>query len=129
MLGSRLLTFGSIDSTMIAAKRAVFPNGTDVLSGVADASWHGAVFVADEQTAGRGRRGRSWNSRVGNLFATFVWVHDGSSKQQFTTASMLNFATPLAVAEQLRSLGVSFCFRFQKELILLIFFLANMYNI
>jgi biotin-(acetyl-CoA carboxylase) ligase len=103
VLGSRLFTFGSIDSTMTAAKRAVFPAGTDVAS-VADASWHGAVFVADEQSAGRGRRGRTWNSRVGNLFATFVWVHDNASKQ-FATASMLNFATPLAVAEQLRSIG------------------------
>ncbi|WP_417689521.1 biotin--[acetyl-CoA-carboxylase] ligase [Roseibium sp.] len=31
-------------------------------------------IVADEQTAGRGRRGRDWSSPVGNLFASYMML-------------------------------------------------------
>lgn len=36
----------------------------------------GHVIVANEQTAGRGRRGRHWLSPRGGLYATFVVSHD-----------------------------------------------------
>jgi BirA family biotin operon repressor/biotin-[acetyl-CoA-carboxylase] ligase len=36
---------------------------------------HGALVVADAQTAGAGRRGRRWESPAGggDLYFTFVW--------------------------------------------------------
>ncbi len=38
-------------------------------------------LVADVQTQGRGRRGRSWTSEVGNLFATLVLANPGPVAQ------------------------------------------------
>jgi len=35
-----------------------------------------ALFVADSQTAGRGRRGNAWWSPRGNIAATFAFSHD-----------------------------------------------------
>lgn len=68
---------------------------------------HGAVFVADEQSSGVGRRGRSWVSGRGSgLYFTFVWSH-GLVADAFRTAVLLNFATPLAVVEALHAVGVA----------------------
>jgi BirA family biotin operon repressor/biotin-[acetyl-CoA-carboxylase] ligase len=59
--GVRLVVHDNIDSTNSEGKRLV-------LSGE-----HGPVWiVAKEQTAGRGRLGRSWDSALGNLHASFV---------------------------------------------------------
>ena len=41
-------------------------------SGEREPAW----IVADRQTAGRGRRGRTWISEPGNLYASHVVVHD-----------------------------------------------------
>lgn len=56
--GFRLLSFQSVTSTN---SEALAHSGEDKL-------W----FVADEQTAGRGRRGRVWTSLPGNLFASLL---------------------------------------------------------
>lgn len=47
----------------------------DVVRELADAqSCHGMVVIAEEQTAGRGRRGRSWHSPAGaNLYCSLGW--------------------------------------------------------
>lgn len=47
----------SVDSTNEAVKRRVLETGKDRL-----------IIQADQQTAGRGRRGRPWKSAAGNLF-------------------------------------------------------------
>lgn len=55
---------------------------------------HGTLIVADEQTAGRGRRGRDWKSPVGkNVYFTLL------CKPSFTAdkASMLTLVMALAV--------------------------------
>ncbi len=53
----------------------------------------GAVFVADQQTAGRGRRGRVWESRPGLGLWCSVALAGGPEG--------LNFAAPLAVLDAL----------------------------
>jgi BirA family biotin operon repressor/biotin-[acetyl-CoA-carboxylase] ligase len=50
-------------------------------------------IVAREQTAGRGRRGRTWASRPGNLYATLL-LGDPSPPE---AAPQLSFVTALAV--------------------------------
>ena len=114
ILGSRLIFNESVGSTMTVARESIFniKPGTDTatsISVVPDAAmrreWHGAVFVADEQTSGQGRRGRSWTSRPGNLYFTLAWLHDPKT-EQFKTALKLNFATPLAIVKELHSLGL-----------------------
>ena len=101
---SRIVNVASCDSTMLLAKAAL--SSATRGAAVPTSALHGALFVADEQTAGRGRRGRSWLSRSGNLLFTFAWVHAPGS-DVFNAASRLNFATPLAVVDQLRAIGVA----------------------
>ena len=50
------------------------PSTMDVASGLAhDGARHGVVIVADQQTAGRGRRGATWQSPAGaGLYMSFV---------------------------------------------------------
>ncbi len=55
-------------------------------------------IAARRQTAGRGRRGRSWTSPEGNLFATLLLGFDGPPAK----AARLGFHTALAVADTLR---------------------------
>lgn len=57
-LGVEVVAHAVVDSTMKEARR----DGRAPL-----------VHLADEQRAGRGRRGRSWSSRPGNLHATIAW--------------------------------------------------------
>ena len=62
---------------------------------------HGALFVADEQTAGRGRRGRSWQSPPGaNIYFTILLRPDFQPNQ----ASMLTLVMAHSVAAAIRRL-------------------------
>ena len=62
---------------------------------------HGALFVADEQTAGRGRRGRSWQSPPGaNIYFTILLRPDFAPDR----ASMLTLVMAHSVAEALERL-------------------------
>jgi BirA family biotin operon repressor/biotin-[acetyl-CoA-carboxylase] ligase len=62
VVGKRLLFFQEITSTMDEAVR-------QAESGTVE----GTVVVAERQTAGRGRHGRSWVSREGNLYFSAVF--------------------------------------------------------
>lgn len=57
--GQALRYFGEIDSTQNALR--------DWAADREDPAPHGAVVVAERQTAGRGRRGRTWQTGQGNL--------------------------------------------------------------
>ena len=60
---------------------------------------HGTLLVAESQTAGRGRRGRSWNSDAeGNLYFSLLLKPDFSVE----IASMVTLVMGLAVAETIR---------------------------
>ena len=73
-----------IDSTNLEAGR------------LADEISHGMVIVAEKQTAGRGRRGRSWLSESGeNLYFSLLLKPDFAPEQ----ASMLTLVMAQAVAE------------------------------
>ena len=61
VVGKRLLFFQEVGSTMDEAVRRA-ERGTD----------EGTVVVAETQTASRGRQGRSWVSRSGNLYLSVV---------------------------------------------------------
>lgn len=65
----------------------------------------GTLIVADRQTAGRGRRGRSWDSPAGtNIYFTLILKPDFAPDK----ASMLTIVMAMAVAEGIRkNLGVS----------------------
>ena len=55
------------------------------------------------QTAGRGRRGRRWNSPAGNFFATLVLPGEGQGRD----AALMSFVAALAVRDALSALAGS----------------------
>jgi BirA family transcriptional regulator, biotin operon repressor / biotin---[acetyl-CoA-carboxylase] ligase len=82
--------FTSIDSTNLEARRIIEGGGQGPL-------W----IVSDEQTAGRGRLGRNWQSVPGNLYSTFLFK-PACEPQAFP---QLGFVTALAVAEAIDALA------------------------
>jgi BirA family biotin operon repressor/biotin-[acetyl-CoA-carboxylase] ligase len=84
-IGGRIERHASIGSTNDRARELLVQGGGD-----------GAVVVADEQTAGRGRRGRSWESPAeGNLYVSVAVVPAIDA----VDAWRLGLATALAVAD------------------------------
>ncbi len=59
-------------------------------------------IVARRQSAGRGRRGRAWNSDTGNLFATLLTLTDKAPAE----AAQVTFVAALAVADLLDAFAV-----------------------
>lgn len=88
-IGRKFVYHESIPSTMDAAREQA-----------AEGAPHGTVVLADEQTAGRGRRGRSFYSPPSdNLYFTLVLRLPLASHRR------LPVLLPLAVARALRSQG------------------------
>ena len=87
-VGQSLLFFDSIDSTNIRAKLEAEQGAES-----------GLLVVADMQSAGRGRRGRGWESPAGtNIYYTLMLKPDFSSD----CAPMLTLVMALAVARGIR---------------------------
>ncbi|MDX1695327.1 MAG: bifunctional biotin--[acetyl-CoA-carboxylase] ligase/biotin operon repressor BirA [Ketobacteraceae bacterium] len=62
----------------------------------------GYVCLAEQQTAGRGRRGRTWVSPFGtNLYMSAVWHFHGGA----ASLEGLSLATGLVIAETLKAMG------------------------
>jgi BirA family transcriptional regulator, biotin operon repressor / biotin---[acetyl-CoA-carboxylase] ligase len=74
--------FTAIDSTNSEAKRLASAGQTGPL-------W----IIADEQTEGRGRLGRNWVSKPGNLYATFLFPFNAPAH----TSAQISFVAALAV--------------------------------
>ena len=70
-----------------------------------DAAPDGTLVWSLEQTDGRGRRGRHWNSPVGNLYTSILL----RPKVPLRQAAQLGFVAALAVHDALRALGPDRC--------------------
>src|SRR5262245_43905768 len=88
--GHRVREYASLDSTNSEALRLARGGERGLL-------W----IVARDQTAGRGRRGRSWVSSPGNLATSFLFAEEIAPQ----VAATLGFAASLAVCEVCRSLA------------------------
>ena len=88
--GYRLLAFDSLPSTNATA-----------LERAAAGDPAGTVVWARHQTGGRGRRGRSWESFAGNLYASILL----RPACDLTAAAQLGFVAALAVAEGVAALA------------------------
>ena len=87
-MSTPLIAFDEIDSTNAEARRR------------ADAGENGPVwFTAARQTAGRGRRGRAWETGQGNLAATLLITTDRPPAD----AAQLSFVAALAVCDFARA--------------------------
>jgi BirA family biotin operon repressor/biotin-[acetyl-CoA-carboxylase] ligase len=82
--GPPVLAFAEIDSTNLEARRQMD-------AGAATPLW----ITAGRQTAGRGRRGRNWQTEVGNLAATLLLT---TSKPPIE-AAQIAFVAALAAAD------------------------------
>lgn len=80
--------FDEIDSTNEEARRLS-------AAGEMRPTW----ILADAQTAGRGRRGRSWTSPLGNLMTTLFWPFSVPVQ----SAAQLSFVASLAVRDVVAS--------------------------
>ncbi len=83
--------YASVGSTMDLAAEAV-------QAGAAE----GLVIVADEQTAGRGRRGRSWSSPAGaGLYLSFVLRPTLDADAGVRLLALVTLAAGVAVRESI----------------------------
>ena len=73
----------------------------DALKGARAGAAHGSVFLADEQTAGRGRRGHSWLAAPGESLLFSVLMRP---KLEIAHVSALTLAIGLAVRDAVRPL-------------------------
>lgn len=88
-LGHKVVVLETVDSTNDYAKQHL--------------DTHGEVVIADEQTAGRGRLGRTWLSPQGKgLWMTCVLILE----QSLESLQVVTLAAGLAVAQALKELGV-----------------------
>lgn len=88
--GQKLFCYDEIDSTNLALRRL---DDQD--------SVHGALIVADKQSAGRGRRGRAWESPAGsNIFMSILLKPDIMPDQ----APMMTIVMAYSVAKAIRNL-------------------------
>ena len=86
--GQQLVVFSETDSTNDQAKKLA-----------EEGAGQGLLVVSDSQTAGKGRRGRSWESRVGEgIFMTLLLKPDIAPDN----ASMLTLVMALAVRAGIR---------------------------
>ncbi len=89
-IGARVVYRESVDSTMVLAREEA-----------ANGATHGTLVLAEEQTAGRGRRGRGFRSPAGeNLYFTLILRLQPSQHRR------LPVAVPVAVCEAVRTCGV-----------------------
>lgn len=91
-MGWRVARFGAIDSTNEEARRRAFAGDSG-----------GLWVVADEQTAGRGRRGRAWVSPRGNLYASALLIDPCAP----AAAPQLGFVAGIALVRAAEDVGAA----------------------
>jgi len=91
LAGWRIARFGAIDSTNDEARRRAFAGDSGRL-------W----IIAEEQSAGRGRRGRTWVSPRGNLHASVLMIDPCPQ----AAAPQLGFVAGVALARAAKDVGV-----------------------
>lgn len=88
--GQSMICYGETDSTNIRAKEAG-----------EQGALHGTLFVADKQTAGKGRRGRTWTSPSGESIYMSLLLRPELTPSK---APMLTLVMGLSAAEAVRDL-------------------------
>jgi len=102
-LGRVVHAFDEVDSTNAVAFRLAV-----------EGAEHGELVVAERQSQGRGRRGRSWSSPGGlNLYASFILRPELLPQR----APELTLVAALAVAESLRAAGAPADIKWPNDLL------------
>jgi BirA family biotin operon repressor/biotin-[acetyl-CoA-carboxylase] ligase len=103
-LGRTLMTRAEVGSTNDEAWAALAVDAPD-----------GTIVVADAQTRGRGRAGRSWHTAPGKALALSVLLHQGCDRR---SRSLLPLAAGLAVAQALETLGAAPALKWPNDVLL-----------
>ena len=111
----------SLVTTKWAGRQVVYYDETDSTNNQAKAAGekgevHGTLFVADRQTAGKGRRGRGWESPSGNSVSVTILLRPEIPPVK---APMLTLVMALAVADGIRDvLGVDAGIKWPNDIVL-----------
>lgn len=105
--GRRIDYYDTIDSTNRAARQL---GGLDP-----SLAPHGTLVVADEQTAGRGRMDRTWQSRPGDAALMSLLLRPESLAPGEATGIVL--VTALAVCEACRSFGADALIKWPNDIV------------
>jgi len=102
-IGRRLAVHDSVPSTMALADDLLRAEGSQS---------HGSIVLAESQTAGVGRRGRSWQSMpLGNLYFSLLWAPllppGGNAMAMFPQLVRLNLAAGVAVCRASEGAGIA----------------------
>ncbi len=100
-LGNSEHWFDAVDGTRFVQVRHVSETGstnTDLLEAARAGESEGVVLVADAQTAGRGRRGRSWSAPPASSLMMSVLLRPPSGTVRATQASLVTTALACAAA-------------------------------
>jgi BirA family biotin operon repressor/biotin-[acetyl-CoA-carboxylase] ligase len=84
----------------LVALDQVASTNDEALGRAAEGAGEGTLITARRQTAGRGRRGRTWQSDEGNLFLSLVLKPPGGLR----SAAAIGFAGALAIADAIDDL-------------------------
>lgn len=90
-VGKNLYVFNEVGSTNTIAK-FLSKNGIG----------NGSVVIAEKQTAGRGRSGKSWESPLGGIWLSIVLTPD----VDYSKIPLITLATGVAVAKTLEEIGI-----------------------
>lgn len=90
-VGKNLYVFSEVSSTNTIAK-FLSQNGIE----------NGSVVIAEKQTAGRGRSGKSWESPLGGIWLSAILTPD----VDYSKIPLITLATGVAVAKTFEKIGV-----------------------
>src|SRR5690349_8150314 len=106
-VGVRLLAHDVLDSTNVEALR------------LARQGEHGPLWItARRQTAGRGRRGRSWISEPGNLYATLLLTEPGPVEHWPQLSFVAALAAHDAIVEVAPELAARLAIKWPNDILL-----------
>ena len=103
-LGRSLVARAEVGSTNDEAWEALATDAPD-----------GTIVVADAQTRGRGRAGRTWHTAPGKALALSVLLHQGCDR---CSLGLLPLAAGLAVAQALETLGAAPALKWPNDVLL-----------
>lgn len=97
-----LAEFGRPVDREVVHHRSCDSTSTELRKRIADGAAPGTVVVADSQTSGRGRQGRSWHSPEGNLYISIAIELCGPAAEKL---HLIPLAAGVAAAEVARNAG------------------------
>jgi len=119
--GTHLAQFGSVDGTRFGDVRwfsVVGSTNTDLLAAASHGAPEGVVFIADEQTAGRGRRGRQWDAPPGSSLMMSVLLRPPHERVSPDSATLVTSAFAVAALRACRLLtGVAVRLKWPNDLV------------